>query len=159
MQRRASGVTSAAWAALSACSAFSAWICWSGFDVSSRTSPVFTLWPDSATSLSTRALACAEIQVMCSGTRLPGPRTSRTMSPRRTESMYSVAASTVGAAGLSLRERDGDDDDEKHACADEGVSAGLLLRCAGYVQAEPLQCYEPPYAAGKGKCHAARGSL
>ncbi len=39
---------------------------------------------------------------MCSGTSVPGPRTSRTISPRRTESTHSVPRSTVGAAGLRL---------------------------------------------------------
>jgi len=57
--------------------------------------------PDCATRRSTRAEACAVIQRMRSGTRVPGPRTSRTMSPRRTESIIRVAISTVGAAGLS----------------------------------------------------------
>src|SRR6266480_4808317 len=39
---------------------------------------------------------------MCSGTSVPGPRTSRTISPRRTESTHRVARSTVGAAGFKL---------------------------------------------------------
>ena len=96
------------------------------------------------------------MKMMCSGTRLPGPRTSRTMSPRRTESMYIVAASTVGAAGFSFARATVTMMTSKNAGADQGVSAGLLLGCAGYVQAVPLQCYGPPYA-GEGKCHAARG--
>jgi hypothetical protein len=38
-------------------------------------------------------------QRICSGTSVPGARTCRTMVPRRTVSIHSVARSTLGAAG------------------------------------------------------------
>ena len=37
---------------------------------------------------------------MCSGTNVPGARTSRSSSPFFTESTHNVARSTLGAAGL-----------------------------------------------------------
>ena len=45
--------------------------------------------------------ACAVIQRMCSGTSVPGPRTSRTTSPCFTVSMTTAALCTVGTAGSS----------------------------------------------------------
>src|SRR5256884_8377774 len=39
---------------------------------------------------------------MCSGTRVPGPRTSRAIPPGRTESAKGVAGSTLGGAGFRL---------------------------------------------------------
>src|SRR5579863_3858930 len=42
---------------------------------------------------------------MSSGTSVPIPRTSRTMGPRLTVSIQTVARSTVGAAGLSWLKR------------------------------------------------------
>ena len=49
---------------------------------------------------SIRPAVTAEIQRICSGTRVPVPRTSRSIGPRFTVSVQSVARSTVGAAGL-----------------------------------------------------------
>ena len=47
---------------------------------------------------STLADVTAEISRLRSGTRVPGPRTSRTMLPRRTESTMSDMRSTVAEA-------------------------------------------------------------
>ena len=77
------------------------WICRSGLLISSSTCPAPTFSPDSAAFRSTRADACAVIQRICSGTRVPGPRTSRITSPRATESMRIATRCTVGAAGSS----------------------------------------------------------
>ena len=60
---------------------------------------------------STVASVVAVIQRMSSGTSVPGPRTERSISPRFTVSCHTVARSTVGAAGFSLRQDDGDEDD------------------------------------------------
>ena len=51
------------------------------------------------------ALLVAEIQRMSSGTSVPEPRTCRSICPRLTVSIQTVARSTLGAAGLSERQR------------------------------------------------------
>ena len=79
------------------------WIWRSGLLSSRSNSPLPTFFPDSEASRSTRALACAVIQRMCSGTRVPGPRTSRTTSPLRTLSISTAERSMVIDAGSRLR--------------------------------------------------------
>ena len=87
---------------LSCWSAFIVEIITSGLDVSTSRSPAFTVWPATTSIRSTRAVAGAVTCWICSGTSVPGPRISRIMSPRRTESWIDTDRSTVGAAGLSL---------------------------------------------------------
>ncbi len=65
----------------------------------------FTSSPDRASIFATWLSNSAGIQIMSSGTRVPRPRTSRTMGPRFTESIQTVARSTVGAAGFSFESR------------------------------------------------------
>jgi len=50
---------------------------------------------------STRALVSAAIQRISRGTSVPGPRTSRSMSPRLTVSSHRLERATPGAAGCS----------------------------------------------------------
>ena len=50
---------------------------------------------------STRLSNSAGIHMYCSTTSVPKPRTSRTMGPRFTVSIHTVARSTDGAAGFS----------------------------------------------------------
>ena len=59
-----------------------------------------TLVPGCTSFFSTRPGATAEIQRICSGTRVPGARTSRSMGPDSTVSMESAARSTLGGASL-----------------------------------------------------------
>jgi hypothetical protein len=59
-----------------------------------------TLVPGWTSFFSTRPGATAEIQRICSGTRVPGARTSRSMGPDSTVSMESAARSTLGGASL-----------------------------------------------------------
>src|ERR1700681_1464636 len=58
-----------------------------------------TKWPGRITIFSTRHAVCAGIQRMSKGTRVPRPRTSRSMGPRLTTSVQTVPRSTEGAAG------------------------------------------------------------
>ena len=55
--------------------------------------------PGSITILSTFPSVVAGIQRIFSGTSVPRPRTSRTIGPRRTVSMYRASRSTRGADG------------------------------------------------------------
>src|ERR1700738_1833658 len=59
-----------------------------------------TKCPGRITILSTRAAVCAGIQWMSSGTKVPRPRTSRSIGPRFTVSGQIVEPSTDGAAGF-----------------------------------------------------------
>ena len=56
--------------------------------------------PGLSTIRSTRPIVVAGIQRMFSGTSVPSPRTSRTIGPRLTVSIQTVARSTLGAAGF-----------------------------------------------------------
>src|SRR5690242_8008044 len=94
-------LTNCALAAVNCSSACRAWICTSGLESSRRTSPGFTCEEGCANTLSTRPADRAVMYRMCSGTRVPGPRRSRTIGPWRTESTHSVPRSTGGAAGES----------------------------------------------------------
>ncbi len=76
----------------------------SGLLSSSRTVLAVTRSPGSTGFRSTRPGVTAETQRICSGIRLPGPRTSRTIGPSLTVSVHTVPRSTLGAAGRS-RER------------------------------------------------------
>jgi hypothetical protein len=60
---------------------------------------------------STRAGVSAEVQRMCSGTSVPGPRTSRNIVPQRTASSETISRSTLGAAGFQAGEQDREKDD------------------------------------------------
>src|SRR3989442_1224924 len=85
--------------------ASSASIWTSGFASSSSTVFACTGMPGWTKMRSTRAGVSAEIQRMCSGTSVPGPRTSRTIVPRRTPSSDTISRSTLGAAGFKLASR------------------------------------------------------
>ncbi len=61
----------------------------------------FTWAPGRSTMSSTRPEVVAGIQRISSGTSVPEPRTWRSISPRLTVSIHTVARSTDGAAGLS----------------------------------------------------------
>ena len=60
----------------------------------------FTWAPGRSTMVSTRPDVVDGIQRISSGTRVPEPRTCRSISPRLTVSIQTVARSTDGAAGL-----------------------------------------------------------
>ena len=57
---------------------------------------------------STRPSVVAVISMVSSGTRVPRPRTSRSIGPRLTVSGHSVDISTPGAAGFRLAQPDCD---------------------------------------------------
>ena len=61
-----------------------------------------TVTPARTGICSMRPAVTAAMMRMCSGTSVPAARTSRSSSPRFTESTQSVARSTPGAAGFSL---------------------------------------------------------
>ena len=61
----------------------------------------FTVAPGRRWMRSTRPAVSAVIQRMCSGTRVPGPFTARSIAPRRTVSIHTPLFSTDGAAGLT----------------------------------------------------------
>ena len=61
----------------------------------------FTSAPGRRRIRSTRPCVVAGIQRMSSGTSVPEPRTCRTIGPRFTVSIHTVARSTPGAAGFS----------------------------------------------------------
>ena len=63
--------------------------------------PASTTMPGRSTMRSTRPIVVAGIQRMSSGTSVPRPRTWRTIGPRLTVSIHTVARSTDGAAGFS----------------------------------------------------------
>ncbi len=60
-----------------------------------------TVAPARRTIRSTRPCVVAGIQRISSGTSVPEPRTFRSIGPRFTVSIQTVARSTDGAAGLS----------------------------------------------------------
>ncbi len=60
-----------------------------------------TTAPGRITRRSTVAAVLRAMRRISSGTRVPGPRTCRSISPRFTVSRQTVAASTLGAAGSS----------------------------------------------------------
>ena len=60
----------------------------------------FTAAPGWITIRSTRPSVSAGIQRISSGTSVPRPRTWRSISPRLTVSIQTVARSTLGAAGF-----------------------------------------------------------
>ena len=62
--------------------------------------PAATTVPGRSTIRSTRPIVVAGIQRMSSGTSVPRPRTSRSIGPRLTVSIQTVARSTPGAAGF-----------------------------------------------------------
>ena len=66
----------------------------------SRTVSGFTSSPECVRIFATWLSKAAGIQMMSSGTSVPKPRTSRSIGPRFTESIHTVARSTVGAAGF-----------------------------------------------------------
>ena len=77
---------------------------------------------------SMRASTGAEIQRTSSGTRVPGPRTLRSIGPRWTVSIHTVSFCTVGAAGSrrdspKVTERDRRDANDDH---DRAPRAALL---------------------------------
>ena len=90
--------TSAASAAVTCRPASSASSCTSGLESSSSSEPEGTVAPGRTGSFSTRPAVRAETSRTCSGTRVPGARTARSIVPRCTESIQSVERSTVGAA-------------------------------------------------------------
>ena len=65
------------------------------------TLPAATTVPGRRQIRSTRPIVVAGIQRMSSGTSVPRPRTSRSIGPRLTVSIQTVARSTLGAAGFS----------------------------------------------------------
>jgi len=73
----------------------------SGLLSSRITESAFTKVPGRMRIRSTRPSAAAGIQRTSSGTRVPRPRTSRSIGPRLTASIRTPERSTLGAAGLS----------------------------------------------------------
>ena len=65
----------------------------------------FTFWPDFTRTLITWPSWRLGITTISSGASLPSPFLSMTMGPRLTESIHTVARSTVGAAGSSFDTR------------------------------------------------------
>ena len=86
----------------------------SGLVSTSRIVSGFTSSPELRHDLGHLAVEGAGIQRMSSGTSVPRPRTSRTMGPRLTESIHTVARSTVGAAGFKLGELPADRTDRRN---------------------------------------------
>ena len=74
----------------------------SGLDSSINTVPGSTCAPGRRGIRSTRPAVSAVIRRICSGTRVPGPLTSRSIGPRFTVSVHRPERSTTGAAARSL---------------------------------------------------------
>src|SRR5882672_1303359 len=107
----------------------------SGLLSSIRTVLASTCCPAWADTFSTRPGVSALIQRICSGTRVPGPRTSRVIGPLVTVSRQSAPPSAVGAAGLSrLRPR----------VASNTTPAPALQRIAGRRDFGLIRCISTP---------------
>ena len=74
---------------------------------------------------------CAGIQTMSSGISVPSPRLSITMGPRFTESIQTVARSTVGAAGFSFESC------QLIAPTTAAVSTMMMVRLIAFFRATP----------------------